>query len=114
MHSVLIELLKTGNAFPLLEGKGNINCDYVATKCMVSNSAFWSLFFLSRKGPAAEGKAVGPFLKLTLKEKVQSTPCTRKGAADIEDAYGDAPPPADALKQACPAFAFVCILGWRK
>ena len=29
---------------------------------------------------------MGTFLKLTLKEKIQNTPCTRKGAADLQAA----------------------------
>ena len=39
MHSVSIELLKIENLLALFDGRGDINGDYVGTKCMVSNNA---------------------------------------------------------------------------
>ena len=47
---------------------------------------FLKLVFLNGKGPAAEGKAMGPSLKLEvdLRREILNTPCTRKEAADLK------------------------------
>jgi len=62
------------------------------------------LGFLNGKGPAAEGKAVGPSLKLEVDLRRKNSEHAMhpvQGAADnIEDAYGDAPPPPVALQHA--------------
>ena len=63
MHSVLVELLKMKNRASLFFAKATL-------LVMLSRQNAWfqilplKLGFLKRTGPAAEGKAVGPSLKL--------------------------------------------------